>query len=622
MYFKVKCPHCQKSLRVREESSGKKCACPHCRGSFRIPQIAAGSSLSLPNTGGTPDLNLGAGPGLDLGASQPAPGLNLSQTPAQPSAPREKKPAPSPGPEVSSPAAPAASAASSPSTMPSTSGKWTDSSNVSLITSGLIGAVVSAVFLSAVWPLRGFQFGQLFWDRGGVPFVLTLLMFWSFAILFLKWQKITRQKASMLLDVLPTEVADAITVESIDKFGTHISSLPGEPGESFLLNRVIRGLEHFRVRQNAAETVTMMSSQSDIDANNVASSYTLLKVFIWALPILGFIGTVIGVSAAVASLGGSLENTSDISAVKGALNDVFAGLGTAFDTTLLALIMSMMVKIPASALQKSEDDLVTQVDEYCNENLLRRLNDGGAAERAAVNNLNNLKGIDGSVFRQAVEEGMATHQVELEKWLKKLDAIGSKLTAQVSDGWNEINGKIQQQQHEFAAQTMQQQQAVTQHLQHSLEQMNENAGHIQQTLAGLAEQTAAVQTHVVAEAAKGWDELAARIHQQQVEIATQGLQQQQVAAQQLQQQMQQMNESAAQIQQTLAGLGEQTATMQSEVASTVNGSSQTLQTHFAGLERGLTSLSTVLERLGDQQVVVQQVEPKKRGWFSKRNGRR
>ena len=76
----------------------------------------------------------------------------------------------------------------------------------------------------------------------------------------------------------------------------------------------------------------MMELQSTIDANNVASSYTLLKVFIWALPILGFIGTVIGISAAVAGLAGSLENASDISAIKGALNDVFAGLGTAFDT--------------------------------------------------------------------------------------------------------------------------------------------------------------------------------------------------------------------------------------------------------------------------------------------------
>ena len=52
---------------------------------------------------------------------------------------------------------------------------------------------------------------------------------------------------------------------------------------------------------------------------------------------MGFIGTVIGVSTAIAGLAGSLENASDVSAIKGALNNVFAGLGTAFDTTLLAV---------------------------------------------------------------------------------------------------------------------------------------------------------------------------------------------------------------------------------------------------------------------------------------------
>ncbi|MCA9248053.1 MAG: MotA/TolQ/ExbB proton channel family protein, partial [Planctomycetales bacterium] len=279
---------------------------------------------------------------------------------------------------------------------------------------------------------------------------------------------------------------------------------------------------------------------------------TIVKVFIWALPILGFIGTVIGISAAVGGLGGSLESSSDVSALKGALNSVFDGLKTAFDTTLLALIMSMMVKIPASALQKSEQDLVTQVDEYCNENLLRRLNDGrdGGAERGA----SGLKGIDASVFRQAVEEGMATHQVELEKWLKKLDAIGSKLTSQVAQGWEEIN---------------------------------------------------------------------ARIQQQQLESSHESTRRQQEIAEQIDQQLAHMSAAASQIQETLSGVAEQAALLQGDVAQGLAQSSETMQNHFVGLERGLGSLTGVLERLGEQQVLVQQVEAPKRGWFSfGRNGRR
>ena len=46
----------------------------------------------------------------------------------------------------------------------------------------------------------------------------------------------------------------------------------------------------------------MLKSQSEIDATMVDSSYVLIKVFIWAIPILGFIGTVLGISEAVSVL--------------------------------------------------------------------------------------------------------------------------------------------------------------------------------------------------------------------------------------------------------------------------------------------------------------------------------
>ena len=45
-------------------------------------------------------------------------------------------------------------------------------------------------------------------------------------------------------------------------------------------------------------------------------------------------------------------------------------------TTLIALVMSLIVMFPTSSLQKMEEDLLNWVDEYCNENLLKRLDDG------------------------------------------------------------------------------------------------------------------------------------------------------------------------------------------------------------------------------------------------------
>ena len=111
----------------------------------------------------------------------------------------------------------------------------------------------------------------------------------------------------------------------------------------------------------------MLKSQSEIDATMVDSSYVLIKVFIWAIPILGFIGTVLGISEAVSSFGGEMGAAADIEKIKEQLGQVTGGLSEAFDTTLVSLIFSLFVMFPTSVMQKNEEDLLNKVDEYCNE---------------------------------------------------------------------------------------------------------------------------------------------------------------------------------------------------------------------------------------------------------------
>jgi len=105
----------------------------------------------------------------------------------------------------------------------------------------------------------------------------------------------------------------------------------------------------------------------------VDSSYVLIKVFIWAIPILGFIGTVLGISDAVSSFGGEMGAAADIEVIKEQLGQVTGGLSEAFDTTLVSLIFSLFVMFPTSVMQKNEEDLLNKVDEYCNEYFLKRL---------------------------------------------------------------------------------------------------------------------------------------------------------------------------------------------------------------------------------------------------------
>jgi biopolymer transport protein ExbB/TolQ/DNA-directed RNA polymerase subunit RPC12/RpoP len=394
MYFTFPCPSCGKKLKVRDEAAGRKANCPYCKTSVVVPS--------------PPDET----PPEAEDFREAFKGIGAAPT---------SRPASRPEPEKKT----ESGARGGPSS------GLADRTDVNILRSALVGLALSAGFLVLVAPFYKFYLGELFLKRGWVPFALVFLMGWSVAILLLKSRKLQRQRASMLFDLLPSEIADDITAQSVDKFVEHIQGLPVEPGESFLVGRVLRGLEHFRVRRSNPEVASMLASHSEIDANAVQSSYTLLNVFIWAIPILGFIGTVIGISAAVGGFSGSLEQAEDISVLKDSLNNVTGGLATAFDTTLVALVMSMLVMFPSSSMQKAEEDLLNWVDEYCNENLIKRLNDGGDLASPG----------DPATVRRAIDEALAPHHAELR-------AIGAKLTEQIVEGWTEINKRIESRQTE------------------------------------------------------------------------------------------------------------------------------------------------------------------------------
>jgi biopolymer transport protein ExbB/TolQ len=114
------------------------------------------------------------------------------------------------------------------------------------------------------------------------------------------------------------------------------------------------------------EVVDVLSVQSDIDSRESDNSYTMIKVFVACIPILGFIGTVYGIGTAVGGFGTTLEGAGDVDAIKNSLGGVTSGLSVAFDTTLLALVMSILLMIPLGSVQQIEENSLNEIDNYVN----------------------------------------------------------------------------------------------------------------------------------------------------------------------------------------------------------------------------------------------------------------
>lgn len=306
--------------------------------------------------------------------------------------------------------------------------QWGDRSSIPAWAGALIALGFTVVWYLAVYPFEDTYFGELFYARGPVPYALVFLTGWAWTIIAVKFYALRRQQAALIFDALPMGIAEDITRTTVEAFLNHVDRLPLRLQDCLLVMRVRRGLEHFLVRQNNQEVADLMSSQSDIDANAIQSSYTMVKVFIWAIPILGFIGTVMGISEAIGAFSGSLDKAEDVQFLVDSINRVTGGLGVAFDTTLVALVLSLLVSFPSSGMQKAEEEFLNRVDEYCNENLLKRLDDGSGGlgeiktEGDVVRAMATVVGQMGELHREQVEQVRQTGEALREQ----LAAMGER----------------------------------------------------------------------------------------------------------------------------------------------------------------------------------------------------
>ncbi len=267
--------------------------------------------------------------------------------------------------------------------------KEQDPTNPNALLSSGIGLVITVVWfvLLKVLVATGLmgakhKLMELFYNHFAISFASTLFFTWGIAILFLKYKKLQHQQAAMLLDVLPRGLGDEIDVNNIGKFIDHVYALPEHLRDSLMVNRIRKALEFFETRQNVADVGTLMASQSGIDGSRIMGSYIVVKAFLWAIPLLGFIGTVIGLSHAIEGM--KFDGVEDVSKMMETIGAVTGGLGTAFDATLLGLVFAVVMNFPLNSLNKHEEETLNDIDAFCNEVLLPRLNDGGTKVKKEI----------------------------------------------------------------------------------------------------------------------------------------------------------------------------------------------------------------------------------------------
>lgn len=199
-------------------------------------------------------------------------------------------------------------------------------------------------------------------SRGSIPVVTVGIFFWAIAIMVIKGRQIYRERKAYQLtqrklkDATPEQPLSTETIEDLFKSELAPFSDCTFPSRLAILKRCNEGYVDEKVVGD------LFDRQTAIDRQLISSSYTGIRFIIWAIPVLGFIGTVWGISLSVGKLTGILISSTETGLSGQTLGPALKGLGIAFDTTLVALVLAVIAMFIASFVQKIEEDLVIKAE--------------------------------------------------------------------------------------------------------------------------------------------------------------------------------------------------------------------------------------------------------------------
>ncbi|WP_036479944.1 MotA/TolQ/ExbB proton channel family protein [Myxosarcina sp. GI1] len=234
-----------------------------------------------------------------------------------------------------------------------------------------VAAAIFVVVYAILLLFRDTYLGILFYERGFTQYVAVALAAIVAAITILKYIKLRYEYRALnriwIADHIPLNQPESHEVKYFQERLTKDGNLVAMRC-SRILKAYIQSGDRAVANEFALDDSSFYLSASE-------SSYSIPRILVWAIPLLGFIGTVIGISQAVNGFSGFLEQAGDVEQIKEGIGTVTGGLAVAFDTTLLALFLSVVVMIPLVLVERYESRLLLGIDVFINDKLLPRLRD-------------------------------------------------------------------------------------------------------------------------------------------------------------------------------------------------------------------------------------------------------
>ncbi len=191
-----------------------------------------------------------------------------------------------------------------------------------------------------------------------------ILMLWALSIMAWKTFHIHRQRQLLEKDILQLPDGLPIGPEDAPELQKRIIENTGNCPYCLLPRAMRTAIQRFAATMDVHDAATAVRDVCDSEGERQEAELSIIRYIAWAIPSVGFIGTVRGIGAALAQAN---------KAVEGDITGVTQNLGVAFNSTFVALVLSIVLMFFIHQLQLIQERLVLDTEEYCDQHLISRL---------------------------------------------------------------------------------------------------------------------------------------------------------------------------------------------------------------------------------------------------------
>ena len=191
-----------------------------------------------------------------------------------------------------------------------------------------------------------------------------ILMIWACAIMGYKARYLIDERKLLNHQLLTIPEGTRILPKDARQISRPIQALTSTQKKGLMPRVLLIALHRFDSTKNIQDVSNAISEVLDKESDKLDSELSMVRYIAWAIPSIGFIGTVRGIGEALSQAH---------KAVQGDIAGVTASLGVAFNSTFIALVISIFLMFIVHQLQLAQERLVLDSHDYCDKNLVRHL---------------------------------------------------------------------------------------------------------------------------------------------------------------------------------------------------------------------------------------------------------